>query len=275
MAREFLTSGHRVVICGRDTETLARAEAALGRDGEVYATRCDVSNVADVQGLVQFARRKLGRVDVFINNAGRASATRKPLWELDPEDVAETCQVNTMGSLLCSQAAIRLFMEQLEAEPRPVQPRYHIFNFGFSVFGAQLSSSTVPHKSTKRGVAEMTQFLAAELKKNRLDHAIGVHECSPGLVLTDLLLKPDTPVALRRFFNTIAEEPDVVARFVVPRMLNMREANSEVRYLQFLDAFVRVVGGVPAILWGGRYFDKDGNRVGDGEFNEAGVRKLY
>ena len=85
MAREFLTSGHRVVICGRDTETLARAEAALGRDGEVYATRCDVSNVADVQGLVQFARRKLGRVDVFINNAGRASATRKPLWELDPE----------------------------------------------------------------------------------------------------------------------------------------------------------------------------------------------
>ena len=93
--------------------------------------------------------------------------------------------------------------------------------------------------------------------------------------LPDLLLKPDTPVALRRFFNTIAEEPDVVARFVVPRMLNMREANSEVRYLQFLDAFVRVVGGVPAILWGGRYFDKDGNRVGDGEFNEAGVRKLY
>ena len=44
-------------------------------------------------------------------------------------------------------------------------------------------------------------------------------------------------------------------------MRNMKEANSEVRFLKFSDAFVKVVTGVPSILWGGKYFDKDGHRL--------------
>jgi hypothetical protein len=37
------------------------------------------------------------------------------------------------------------------------------------------------------------------------------------MVLTDLLLRDASPVA-RRFFNTLAEEPETVAAALVPRM---------------------------------------------------------
>jgi chlorophyll(ide) b reductase len=47
--------------------------------------------------------------------------------------------------------------------------------------------------------------------------SVGVHNLSPGLVLTDLLLKDSTPAA-RRFFNTLAEEPQTVAAALVPRI---------------------------------------------------------
>lgn len=47
--------------------------------------------------------------------------------------------------------------------------------------------------------------------------SIGVHNLSPGLVLTDLLLRDSTPVA-RRFFNALAEEPATVAAALAPRI---------------------------------------------------------
>ena len=41
-------------------------------------------------------------------------------------------------------------------------------------------------------------------------------------------------------------------------------------------AVTRVVTGVPQIIRGGRFFDKNGNRVArDATFNDAGVRLLY
>ena len=47
--------------------------------------------------------------------------------------------------------------------------------------------------------------------------SIGCHNLSPGMVLTDLLLKDASPVA-KRFFNALAEEPETVAAALVPQM---------------------------------------------------------
>ena len=48
-------------------------------------------------------------------------------------------------------------------------------------------------------------------------HAVGIHQLSPGMVLTDLLLDGASPVA-RRFFNVLAEEPEVVAADLAPKI---------------------------------------------------------
>ena len=54
--------------------------------------------------------------------------------------------------------------------------------------------------------------------------SIGVHNLSPGLVLTGLLLDGASPAA-RRFFNTLAEEPETVAAALVPRMRAVQVQN--------------------------------------------------
>ena len=95
-------------------------------------------------------------------------------------------------------------------------PTYHIFNFGFSPWGAALSSAVCTHKATKTGLAQLNTSLRKELQTAGVT-GIGVHNLSPGMVLTDLLLKGASPVA-RRIFNALAEEPETVAAALAPKV---------------------------------------------------------
>lgn len=93
------------------------------------------------------------------------------------------------------------------------------------------------------------------------------------MLLTDLLLKDSTPAA-RRFFNALAEEPETVAAALVPRIRAATRASSSIDFLTPADALARVLRGLPQIINGGRFFDKDGRRVAaPGErYQENGVR---
>jgi hypothetical protein len=51
----------------------------------------------------------------------------------------------------------------------------------------------------------------------RLHFMPSATRCFAGMVLTDLLLRDANPVA-RRFFNTLAEEPETVAAAIVPQI---------------------------------------------------------
>ena len=106
--------------------------------------------------------------------------------------------------------------------------------------------------------------------------AVGIHQLSPGMVLTDLLLEGANPVA-KRFFNVLAEEPEAVAADVVPKVRATTGTNTSVEFLTLPDAVRRVVFGVPQILGGGRFFDGQGNRVieNGARYKPNGVRLLY
>ncbi|AXF12002.1 short chain dehydrogenase [Paraburkholderia graminis] len=73
-AELFLKAGASVAICGRDTERLAQAEAALNAQfpaARLLARRCDVLNADDVNGFAQAVQARFGRTDMLINNAGQ------------------------------------------------------------------------------------------------------------------------------------------------------------------------------------------------------------
>lgn len=106
--------------------------------------------------------------------------------------------------------------------------------------------------------------------------SIGVHNLSPGLVLTDLLLKDSTPVA-RRFFNTLAEEPDTAATILAPQIRSVQGSKQSLEVLSPLSAVLKVVTGFPQIISGGRFFDKEGNRVAvtGKRYKDNGVEVLF
>ncbi len=228
MARVFLLAGDRVVICGRDHNRLKAALAQLRDEapgGELHGMACDVSAPGEAHAFVSYAVSKLGVIDRWINNAGTAGRLKRPLWELAPDDIDETCRTNFCGTLmLCAEVVRAMLRQPFEG----TQPSFHIFSMGFSAAGVRSSPTAVPHRASKRAVALATGFLDAELKKAGV-RAIGVHELSPGLVLTDLLLK-DAGIRERMLFNAVAETPETVAAALVPRIRTVSGSGGLLRY---------------------------------------------
>lgn len=71
LARQLVKAGAQVSICSRDAAELSRAEDDLtSRGGQVFASECDVTDPEQVRRWVGECRRRLGPVDVLVNNAG-------------------------------------------------------------------------------------------------------------------------------------------------------------------------------------------------------------
>ncbi len=195
MAEEFLVRGDRVVLCARDASRLNAAVAALhakfSSPGSIQGITCDVSNPEDVARLGAFAQQTLGDVHIWINNAGQVTS-KQLLADVPPEEILSAVGSNVVGSLLGCREAICLMRQQA---PSPA-PAYHIFNLGFSSWGASFSKSAVTHKATKTALTQLTVSLAEELRAAGVA-SVGVHNLSPGMVLTDLLLKDANAVARR------------------------------------------------------------------------------
>lgn len=79
IAKAFAEQGARVIIGDLDIEAGERAVTELGGPDRARAVRCNVTQDADVSGLVAEAVKTFGSLDIMVNNAGitRDSTMRK------------------------------------------------------------------------------------------------------------------------------------------------------------------------------------------------------
>ncbi len=83
-ARSLHAEGCRVVLCARGADALRAAAAALGSD-RVHTVVADVSTPEGAERVVSEALQTFGRVDVLVNNVGKAAgggidSTDDALW---------------------------------------------------------------------------------------------------------------------------------------------------------------------------------------------------
>ncbi len=75
-ARALVEEGARVVICARGPDALRTASAdlerAAGRSDAIHAIEADVSTEAGVEAVVAGTVARFGRLDLLVNNVGRA-----------------------------------------------------------------------------------------------------------------------------------------------------------------------------------------------------------
>ena len=86
--------------------------------------------------------------------------------------------------------------------------------------------------ATKRAVPQLARSLAKECRGSN----VSVHTVSPGMVVTDLLIpkeQRDTNRSLVRIVNILAEFPETVAEWMVPRL---RGVTGTGKYFRFLTA---------------------------------------
>jgi len=167
LARE----GCDIVSADMDFEGAQKTAAevqALGR--KAVAFKLDVSNVAEVQSMVQGAIKELGKIDILVNTAG-GTAAAGPLLQAKEEKWIRDINVNFLGSLYCARAVLPGMMERKWGK---------IVNFSSAVAlnGMPGSSS---YAGAKAGVIAFTKCLALEVGANN----INVNCLAPTMVLTN------------------------------------------------------------------------------------------
>lgn len=111
-AKSFAAEGARVVIAARRPDRLAKAVAEIE---EVTGTRAqsvvtDVTDVAQLDRLVESVRREQGRIDVLVNNAG--NGTYKPFLEVTDEELVRGMEINFFAQFRLAQRVVPLMLER-------------------------------------------------------------------------------------------------------------------------------------------------------------------
>jgi NADP-dependent 3-hydroxy acid dehydrogenase YdfG len=192
-ARRAAESGYRVVLAARRQKELARLAKDLGGSDRALARACDVTNWADVEGVVEAATGHFGRIDAVFANAG-FGATRGFLEET-PEHWKAMLDTNILGVALTIRATLPAMLEAGAG---------HYLITG-SVAGRRVLPGSL-YSATKWAVGAIAEALRQELRQMHSNDAIRVTLIAPGMV--------DTP-----FFDDRPEsgalEDDDVARAVL------------------------------------------------------------
>ena len=97
--------GARLILVARRKELLDEVAASCGGNAEPVVA--DVTRRSDVIAIVDRALARFGRIDVWINNAGRGIS--RPPSELTDEDVDEMMLINVKSALYGVQAVLPHF----------------------------------------------------------------------------------------------------------------------------------------------------------------------
>ena len=146
--------------------------------GEALAVKCDVSQKAEVDNLIQKTLQAFGKIDILVNNAGICPF--KPFLELTEEEFKKVIDINLKGYFLCAQAAAK----EMAKNP-PVGGRGSIVNIASIAMGqVGVGFQGLTHYcASKGGIVAMAEAMSLELAPL----GIRVNTISPGAI--------DTPMA--------------------------------------------------------------------------------
>jgi NAD(P)-dependent dehydrogenase (short-subunit alcohol dehydrogenase family) len=177
IASAYASRGAKLCLADVLAEQLQETAADLRKAGATVVTApTDVTDVAQVEAMVDLAERELGPLDVQINNAGTFSYVG-PVWEAPPEQWLRDIRVNLYGSFLCCRAAaarmvprrrgyiINMVSSGGVGDPHPFSTSYASSKAGLMRLTEGLAKEAAPHDVKVFAVAppaiesEMTKFL--------------------------------------------------------------------------------------------------------------------
>ena len=199
-ARVLAAAGARVVLGARRTERLERIVTELRAQGAQADFRAlDVTQRADVEAFVGFAKERFGRVDALVNNAGLMPLS--PLDALKVDEWDRMIDVNVRGVLHGIAAALPIMKAQGFGQ---------ILNVASTAAHAVIPTAAV-YCATKYAVRAISEGLRLE------QTAIRVTVITPGVTESELahtISDGETRKAIEQFRET-AVPADAIARAVL------------------------------------------------------------
>jgi NAD(P)-dependent dehydrogenase (short-subunit alcohol dehydrogenase family) len=167
IALGFAAEGASVVIADVNFDGAEAVAAEIG--AQALAVKCDVSQTPDVDAMVDAAVERFGRLDVLVNNAGRARGG--PVSRMSDEDWDSVFAVNVRGTFLCSRAALSLMIPQRSGV---------IINTASGLGMRPAAPGTIAYGVSKAAVIHFTQSLAGEVAR----YGIRINAFTPGVTDT-------------------------------------------------------------------------------------------
>ncbi len=132
--------------------------------------RLDVTNADAVEDAMRDLHKRLGRVDIVINNAGIARDNL--LLRVSDDDIQKTFAVNVVGAINCARSAIKIMMRARTGR---------IINLA-SVVAEMGNPGQTVYSASKAALIGLTKTLAREYASR----GITVNAVAPGFIDTDM-----------------------------------------------------------------------------------------
>ncbi|HZP45986.1 MAG TPA: SDR family oxidoreductase [Candidatus Binataceae bacterium] len=169
MARRFAHEGAQVVVAEIDEASAHQTYEQIERRGILVMT--DMSDVAQINALIDKTVARYGRVDILVNNAG---VTRSlGFFDVTEADWDWMYSINARGLFFCMQRAAREMVKQKAGK---------IINIASIAGKGFRGTSNIAYAGTKGAVIAMTRIAAAQLAR----HNINVNAICPGATRTHL-----------------------------------------------------------------------------------------
>jgi len=171
----FAREGARVVVVDLKRETAEATAVEIGNaGGEARAFAADVSKAKDAEGMIRFAEKAFGRVDVVFNNAGVFHPKDESVTDT-PEDIWDmVIDINLKGVYLGCKYAIPALLRAGGGS---------IINTASFVAIIGAAAPQIAYTASKGGVLSMTREIAVEFARKN----IRANALCPGPVETPLL----------------------------------------------------------------------------------------
>lgn len=174
VAQAAAAEGGKVVLSSRTADAVEQAVAGLRSAGrEASGMVCDVSDMAQVEALADFAVRTYGRFDVWINNAGYAPPFG-PTAHVPSAAFLHAVQTNIIGTYNGTLVALRTFLPEARGK------LINILGRGSDGRPAPMQNGYAASKAWERS---FTLGLAKEYE----DSGVGIFALNPGMMSTDFL----------------------------------------------------------------------------------------
>jgi NADP-dependent 3-hydroxy acid dehydrogenase YdfG len=203
-AAAFAKEGCRVAISGRREARLKRAAEASEGKHPLLTRVADVADRASVAQLFQWARGKLGRIDILVQSAG-VNVPKRSMNELSPEDWDRVLAINATGSYNCLREVLPEMLERRDGL---------IINIG-SIAGIRAGLlGGVAYNASKFAMTALGLSVAQEVK----DHGIRITNIYPGEVETPILDDRPVPVTAEHRARILQPEDVAIAVLMIAKL---------------------------------------------------------
>jgi NAD(P)-dependent dehydrogenase (short-subunit alcohol dehydrogenase family) len=168
----FAREGAKVVAVDLKKETAEATAKEIGSQARAFAA--DVSKASDAEGMIRFAEKEFGRLDIVFNNAGvfhpdddSVTNTSEDIWDM-------VININLKGVFLGCKYAIPALLRAGGGS---------IINTASFVAVMGAATPQIAYTASKGGVLAMTREIAVEFARRN----IRANSLCPGPVETPLL----------------------------------------------------------------------------------------